>query len=74
MTAILVCGNSDGQRRCDARCHNATTPECDCVCGGRYHGRGAQAAQEQLERDVAAGAFGAEVKTVYDQAVLEVCK
>lgn len=32
--------------RCDARCHDAVSPECDCCCGGRNHGRG-------LERTVA---------------------
>ena len=26
--------------RCDARCHNAKTEECDCCCAGAFHGRG----------------------------------
>lgn len=28
------------QRRCDAKCHNATKPRCRCVCGGVNHGVG----------------------------------
>lgn len=52
VTTIMTVGNSEGSRRCNARCHTATSPECDCVCGGRYHGRGSSAAaQEQLTRD-----------------------
>jgi hypothetical protein len=36
-------GNSEGTKgRCDAKCHNATTPHCACMCGGRYHGAGAE--------------------------------
>lgn len=38
MTAITY-GNSSGEtRRCDAKCHNATGPECDCICAGVLHG------------------------------------
>lgn len=25
--------------RCDSKCHNATGAKCDCVCGGKYHGK-----------------------------------
>ena len=40
MTAITY-GNSSGEtRRCDAKCHNAERPECDCICGGVLHGAG----------------------------------
>lgn len=39
MTLILA-GNSDGTfGRCDARCHDAENPKCDCICGGLYHGK-----------------------------------
>lgn len=33
-------------RRCDAGCHEATGPAraCTCVCGGRFHGKLAEAA------------------------------
>lgn len=42
MTTLIQVGRSSGwSQRCDARCHNATGPDCDCVCGGRFHGRGA---------------------------------
>jgi hypothetical protein len=44
-------GNSEGEKgRCDAKCHNATEPHCDCMCGGRYHGAGL--VQGELERRV----------------------
>jgi len=40
VTTILQWGNSEGVKgRCDAKCHNAETDHCDCMCGGRYHGR-----------------------------------
>jgi len=38
MATVFTVGNGEGDRRCDARCHEATQPECDCVCGGRFHG------------------------------------
>lgn len=47
---ILTQGNSDGTRRCDGTCHGARKPACSCICGGRYHGKGAQA-QELLTQD-----------------------
>lgn len=37
MTAITY-NSSDGTRRCDARCHDAQSPECDCICAGVLHG------------------------------------
>lgn len=40
MTTLLIVGNSEGERRCDAKCYNATAPECDCCCGGKNHGAG----------------------------------
>lgn len=40
MTTIMTWGNNDGiQGRCDAKCHNAINPHCDCMCGGRFHGK-----------------------------------
>lgn len=40
--ATLITAENPGKwsRRCDAKCHEATGPECDCICGGRYHGKG----------------------------------
>lgn len=36
---VMSWGNSEGVKgRCDAKCHNASEPHCDCMCGGRYHG------------------------------------
>jgi hypothetical protein len=29
---------SRGPRKCDARCMNATGPDCDCSCAGANHG------------------------------------
>lgn len=48
MTLIEVRGGDGSLRgRCDSRCYNATTPDCDCVCGGRNHGKGLEKAAEQ---------------------------
>lgn len=47
MTTVIAVYSSDGcEGRCDARCHNATNPECDCICGGRNHGKGLKQAIE----------------------------
>ena len=52
MATVMRWGNSEGEKgRCDAKCHNATEPECDCMCGGRYHGAGLKAGE--LDRRVA---------------------
>jgi hypothetical protein len=41
MTTLIAVYNSEGLvGRCDAHCHDATTPECRCVCGGMNHGAG----------------------------------
>ena len=40
MTTIMTWGNSEGVKgRCDSKCHDAAEPECDCMCGGAFHGR-----------------------------------
>lgn len=45
MTTVLAIYNSDGcVGRCDAKCHEASTSECDCICGGRNHGKGTERA------------------------------
>jgi hypothetical protein len=45
MSTLIAIYNSSGcVGRCDANCYNATTPDCDCVCGGANHGRGFAAA------------------------------
>ena len=51
--ATLISWRSSGgsQGRCDAKCHNAETPVCDCMCGGRYHGAGRDGTlAEKIER------------------------
>ena len=41
MPTLMRWKNGDGtQARCDSRCHNARLPECDCRCGGLFHGAG----------------------------------
>ena len=43
MATLMYWGNSDGIKgRCDAKCHNAKSPDCHCMCGGRYHGGAAK--------------------------------
>jgi hypothetical protein len=39
VATIMSGSGKDGrQRRCTSRCHHAEGPDCDCICGGRYHG------------------------------------
>jgi NADH:ubiquinone oxidoreductase subunit D len=39
MTTVMTWSNSGGEQgRCDAKCHTAHNAECDCMCGGRFHG------------------------------------
>jgi hypothetical protein len=40
MAVLITVGNSEGDRRCDAKCYNAEGDKCDCVCGGMNHGAG----------------------------------
>lgn len=42
MTAVIVVYNANGDvvGRCDATCHEATSADCDCICGGHFHGIG----------------------------------
>jgi hypothetical protein len=60
VATILTVGNSEGSRSCTAKCHNATEPDCDCVCGGAYHGKGAQA-QQLMTNDILDGKMGQEM-------------
>jgi hypothetical protein len=52
-TAIAVYNSEGCVGRCDAKCHYAAEPECDCICGGALHGWGS-AAQDVL-RDLVVG-------------------
>lgn len=62
MTTLMQWGNSEGiQGRCDSKCHEAKYPECDCMCGGAFHGRahspgGLQQAVEEYWEPVFAAA------------------
>lgn len=51
MSALITVHNGDhitGQ--CDAKCYDATGPDCNCICGGKNHGAGkAQATQNTIE-------------------------
>ena len=50
MATVIKVGNG----RCDARCHEAKQPDCDCICGGRYHGallKGPEELEKRLEDD-----------------------
>jgi hypothetical protein len=40
MTLIAVYNSEGCVGRCDAKCYEASHPECDCVCGGMNHGAG----------------------------------
>jgi len=48
MTTLIAVGNSEGcYGRCDAKCYNASCPECTCICNGANHGKGLEKAMEQ---------------------------
>ncbi len=39
MATLMQWGNSEGIKgRCDDKCHAAKEPDCQCMCGGRFHG------------------------------------
>lgn len=48
MVALILAMNSEGDvvGRCDAKCYEAQSAECDCICGGRNHGAGLEKARE----------------------------
>ena len=51
MTTLIAAYNSEGCiGRCDARCHKATSPDCECICGGLNHGVGHKQAVENTQR------------------------
>lgn len=52
MTLIAVYNSDGGVGRCDAKCYNATSHECDCICGGANHGAGQQQAVENTREMV----------------------
>lgn len=42
MSTVIAVYDSAGVcvGRCDAKCHDAHEPDCDCICGGANHGAG----------------------------------
>ena len=49
MTTLMTYSNSEGSRRCDAKCHNATNSTCNCICGGKNHGVGEDVARDNVQ-------------------------
>jgi hypothetical protein len=47
MTLITIENDEGTYRRCDAKCHNATEPDCRCICLGLFHGKGSHTAELQ---------------------------
>lgn len=53
MTTLIAVYGSDGLvGRCDAKCYKAKHQGCTCVCGGRNHGVGLEAAVENTKEIV----------------------
>ncbi|RMH70190.1 MAG: hypothetical protein D6675_10330 [Gemmatimonadetes bacterium] len=45
MAVLIEVRNSSGViGRCDAKCYDAETQECHCICGGQNHGAGLERA------------------------------
>jgi hypothetical protein len=71
-TAIAVYNSEGCVGRCDAKCHDATEPDCDCICGGRLHGVGAGRAIEQNTRDLLGDELADELRAFADRNGLDV--
>lgn len=54
MATLIEARKGDGTLigRCDASCYDATGPDCQCICGGRNHGKGFQKAVEQTKEEL----------------------
>lgn len=50
MPTLMTVGNSEGERRCDAKCYDAIDSHCTCICGGVNHGVGLKAAQGNCQK------------------------
>ena len=37
------------EARCDAKCYDAKEEVCNCICGGRNHGKGISKARENTK-------------------------
>lgn len=76
MATLIAVYNSDGcVGRCDARCYQAMTSKCDCICGGKNHGAGEDQAIENTRNlahewiDAASLACGGELTAEFGQCV-----
>lgn len=50
MPSLIAVYNSEGcVGRCDSKCYNAESPECDCICRGANHGKGLAKAQANTQ-------------------------
>lgn len=51
MATLISAYGGDGKLigRCDARCYNATSKHCECICGGMNHGAGENQAIENTK-------------------------
>lgn len=68
MTTLIQVSNSDGVvGRCDEKCYSATQPHCDCICGGRNHGRGEKIATENTRKIMTAEKVS-KLKSDYERA------
>jgi hypothetical protein len=75
MTTLITVSNSSGViGRCDDKCHSATHPKCDCICGGANHGVGLKQAMTNTRamalNEIEAG-FGKDARAKLEQAVLQ---
>lgn len=50
MATLISAHNSEGCiGRCDAKCHEATSDTCNCICGGMNHGAGLDKAMKNTQ-------------------------
>ena len=75
MTTLIAVYNSSGCiGRCDAKCHDAAHPDCDCVCGGANHGVGLKQAisnTREMALDQIEAAHGKDARAKFEEAVLQ---
>ena len=75
MTTLITVSNSSGVvGRCDAKCHDAAHPKCDCICGGANHGVGLNQAKTNtrgMALDQVEAAIGKDARAQFEQAVLQ---
>lgn len=73
-TLIAVYNSSGCIGRCDAKCHDAKHPDCDCVCGGANHGCGLDQAisnTRAMALDQIEAQYGKDARAEFEQAVLQ---